>query len=94
MQDKIDRYWVGIVLGIILPAVFLYVYIMQFNLWQSLVTFRLEMSESICKMLLLSMFPNLAGMFVCYAAEVWKISKGLLIGTFPYLLICLAVTML
>lgn len=93
MREKLDKYWIGVILGLILPALFIYVYILRFNLWYSIRTFGMEISETLCKMLLLSVFPNLAGMFICYAAEVWKVSKGLLIGSFPYLIACLLVTL-
>lgn len=80
-------------LGLLLPAGFIYVYVLRFNLWYSFQTFGMAISETLCKMLLLSVFPNLAGIFICYAAEVWKVSKGILIGTFPYLIASLAVTL-
>ena len=86
MLERFDRYWIGIVLGLALPAVFGYVYIEHFNLWYSLRMFGSALSQTWSKLLFVSVFPDLAFVFVFYAAEAWKVSRGLLAGAMPYII--------
>lgn len=44
------------------------------------------------KLLLVSVFPNLALIFVFYTTDTWKLSKGLLVGSMPYILASIAVS--
>lgn len=44
------------------------------------------------KLLLVSVFPDLAAIFLFYTTESWKLSKGILIGAFPYLLASIIVS--
>jgi len=84
--EKIDKYWIGILLGLIMPAVVAYLYIDQFNLWSSIRVFGLQLGETWSKLLMVSVFPNLAFIYVFYTLDAWKLSKGLLIGAFPYII--------
>lgn len=86
MLDKIDRYWVGILIGFLLPAIFGWVYIDQMNLWYALQTFQFQMGSVLNKLLLVSVFPDMAFIFVFYLLNTWNISKGILIGAMPYVL--------
>ena len=89
-MERFDKYWIGILLGLLMPALFAYAYIRTYHLETSIQIFGLSMSRTWSKLLLLSVFPDLAFVFVFYAAEAWKVSKGLLIGAFPYLLASIA----
>ena len=90
-MQRYDKYWIGVVIGLILPALFVYIYLDRFNLWYSFRLFGAELRFSWCKLLLISVFPNFALMFVAYAADLWKLSKGMLIGAAPYLVASMAV---
>ena len=92
-MERFDRYWIGIVLGLMMPAAFGYAYMEHFHLWSSWTTFGMALSLSWSKLLLLSVFPNLAFIFVFYSAEAWKLAKGLLIGALPYMIAAIAVTL-
>ena len=87
-----DKYSVGIVIGLILPALFGLLYIHHYNLWYSIAQFGWNMKPVLGKLLYVSIFPNLAFIFVFYTLDAWKVSKGLLIGAFPYLLTAIAFT--
>lgn len=81
-----DRYSWGILLGLLLPALFCYIYLEQFDLWGILRTYHFGSSMVLTKMIILSVFPDMALLFLFYQLDVWKLSKGVLIGSFPYLL--------
>ena len=42
------------------------------------------------KIMQVGIFPNLALLFVFYTMEVWKLTKGVLIGALPYLIASIA----
>lgn len=92
-MDRFDRYWIGVLIGLILPAVFMVVYIDVMNLWFVLNTFQLRASRVLSKLLMLSAFPDLALIFVFYTTDTWRLSKGVLIGAMPYLLTALIVSL-
>jgi len=91
-MERFDRYWIGIVLGLLLPALFIVVYINQFNLWYTFQTFGMLLSQTYSKLLYLSVFPNMALIFVFYTMDAWRLSKGVLIGAFPYIIASVALT--
>ena len=92
-MQRFDKYWIGIVAGLIMPAVFLIVYIHTYNLWYSLQTFQLELGSVLNKLLQVSVFPDLALIFVFYTTDTWRLSKGVLAGAMPYVLAALIVSM-
>lgn len=92
-MQRFDKYWIGIVLGLLMPALVAYVYLVQFNLLDTFLQFGLALSLSWSKLLMVSVFPDLAFIFVFYTAEMWKVSKGLLIGAFPYLIAAMVVVL-
>ena len=91
-MQRFDKYWIGIVLGLLMPAAFMFVYIDHFNLWYSFQTFGWGLSQTFSKLLQVSVFPNLALVFVFYTTDTWKLSKGVLIGAMPYIIAAIALT--
>ena len=79
-------------LGLLLPALFIVVYVNQFNLWNTFQTFGMLLSQTYSKLLYLSVFPNMALIFVFYTMDAWRLSKGVLIGAFPYIIASVALT--
>lgn len=85
-MDRFDRYWIGIVAGLLIPALFGLTYIEVMNLWYPLQTFQLQAGSVLGKLLLTSIFPDMALIFVFYTTDTWRLSKGILIGAMPYIL--------
>jgi len=92
-MDRFDKYWIGIVLGLLMPAIFGWAYMEHFHLWSSWHTFGMSLSLTWSKLLLVSVFPNMAFIFVFYAADAWRLSKGVLIGALPYMIAAIGVTL-
>lgn len=92
-MERFDRYWIGIVIGLLLPAIFAYLYIDQMNLWYALKTFQFQAGSVLNKLLLVSVFPDLALLFLFYLTDTWKLSKGVLLGAMPYILASIWVSM-
>jgi len=85
-MDRFDRYWIGMLVGLILPAAFGLTYIDVMNLWYPLQTFQLQAGSVLGKLLMVSVFPDLALLFVFYTTDTWRLAKGVLIGAMPYIL--------
>ena len=63
-MDRFDRYWIGILLGLIIPAAFGLTYIDVMNLWYPLKPLQCEAGGVLSNLLLVSVFPDLALIFV------------------------------
>ncbi len=83
-MQRLDKYWLGIVVGILLPALFAIAYIERMGLWNVLLEHR--MYSVLNKLLLVAVFPNMALLFLFYRADTWKLAKGIIIGAIPYLI--------
>lgn len=89
-MQRFDRYWIGIVIGIILPALFGMIFIDRFNLWYPLQTLQFGMGTLLDKFLQVAVFPDLAVVFVFYTTDSFRLAKGVLIGAMPYILAAIA----
>ena len=92
-MDRFDRYWIGILIGLILPAAFVIAYVDVMNLWYPLRTLQLAAGGVLSKLLMMSVFPDLALLFIFYTTDTWRLAKGVLIGAFPYILAAIWVMM-
>jgi hypothetical protein len=85
-MDKIDKYWIGILIGLIAPALFGWVYIDRFHLWGALRAFDFQAGTMVSKLLIVMAFPDMALLFLFYALNAWKTAKGVLLGILPYVI--------
>ena len=92
-MDRFDRYWIGILIGLLIPALFGLTYIEVMNLWYPLQTFQFQAGGVLSKLLLVCVFPDLALLFVFYTTDTWCLAKGVLAGAMPYVLAALIVSM-
>ena len=90
-MDRFDRYWIGILIGLILPAAFGLTYIDVMNLWYPLQTLQFDVGGVLNKLMMVSVFPDLALVFVFYTTDTWRLSRGVLAGAMPYILASLIV---
>ena len=92
-MDRFDRYWIGILIGLVIPAAFGLTYIEVMNLWYPLQTLQFQAGGVLSKLLFVSVFPDLALIFVFYTTDTWRLAKGVLCGALPYILASLIVSM-
>ncbi|MBQ7210117.1 MAG: hypothetical protein IJS05_04400 [Paludibacteraceae bacterium] len=89
MREIFDKYWIGILLGILLPAAVGYVYIEQNHLWWLMENFG-NREAILTRVCIISVFPNMALLFLFYTTETWKLARGVIIGALPYVLAAIA----
>ena len=92
-MERFDKLWIGILIGLLLPAAFGIGYIETMHLWTALETLRYGVSSVWSKLLLVSVFPNLALVFLSSTTETWRLSKGILIGALPYMIASIIVSL-
>ena len=74
-----DNFWLGLVLGLLLPLLFCLAYAHTISLqhfWQE------GMYESLRPVIT---FANMAVMFLLYELNLWRLAKGLLVAILPYM---------
>lgn len=88
---KYDKFLLGFIPGLIIPALVIWVYISQtYESERGIVEIIkfLFPSPLMGKMLMLSIMPNLAAVFLFYRQDTFKIAAGLLGGAIFYLIPC------
>ena len=68
-MDRFDTYWLGILIGLVAPALFGWAYVEQFHLWNALQAFRFEPNLMLSKLCILAVFPDMALLFLFYALD-------------------------
>lgn len=83
---KWDSIWLGLLIGLLLPALFCLAYAQTIglpHLWQEGMYDALK--PVIGRMLLLGSFANMGAMFVLYELNVWRLAKGVMLAIIPYM---------
>jgi hypothetical protein len=89
-MERFNRFLYGLVPGLLLPVLFMWVYLNRFypgdlsfiNTLKSLYP-----GLIMGKLLLLSIMPNLIFVFVFYKTESFKLASGILLGGMPYFIV-------
>lgn len=85
-MQKWDKFWLGLLIGILLPALFSLAYAHTISLHQLWSEGMYDMLKPVIgRMLLLSTFTNMAVMFLLYELNVWKLAKGVMVAIIPYM---------
>ena len=62
------------------------------NLWYVFDNVNLWHSPVFTKLLTVSIFPNMALLFLFYTTDTWKLAKGVMLGALPYVLAAIMTT--
>ncbi len=86
---KFDKFLWGFIPGIVLPAIFIWIYLSRFypvdlSVWEILM--KLFPGVLMGKILILSIFPNLFLVYIFYKQDTFKLATGIMIGAMPYLI--------
>ena len=84
--QKWDSLWLGLLIGLLLPALFCLAYAHTIGLWHLWQEGMYDMLKPVIgRMLLLGTFANMGVMFVLYELNVWKLAKGVMLAIIPYM---------
>ncbi len=85
---RFNRFYFGFLLGLILPSIFVWLYLKGFypvELSFVEILKRLYPSVLLGKLMLLSIVPDLLMAFVFYKMDAFRLSSGTIVGGFPFL---------
>ncbi len=86
---RFNRFFYGFIPGILLPLLFLWLYLSRFypaDIPILEIVKQLFPSVMLGKLLLLSIMPNLIGVFIFYKQDSFRLGIGMMIGALPYLI--------
>ena len=88
-QKKYNHFLYGLLPGLIIPALFIWVYLERFYpidmpFWD--IFRQLYPGPLLGKLLLLGIMPDLILVFAFYKSDSFKIAAGFMIGAMPYLI--------
>ena len=93
-MKRFDKFYIGFIVGILLPilmgSVFVEVLSQRGN-GDFFATFKviLNYGDFLFKVFVVSVFPNLVGLFVFYKLEYWKLRSAFVSCTFIYFIIAI-----
>lgn len=91
---RFDKYWIGILLGLIIPILFGLLYVHRMNLYPILRTLGWGALGTLpTRLVTLAAFPDMALLFLFYTTESWRLCRGLLFSTFLYLFLAVILTL-
>lgn len=88
-MKRFNNFFLGLSIGLILPALFIWIYLTRFypsteNVWQ--IVKELYPSAILGKLLMLSIVTDLLVVFILYKQDTFKIAGGTMLGAVVYLI--------
>lgn len=87
-KDRLNHFLYGLLLGLIVPVVFIWLYLERFfplDLQLPDMVRQLYAYGMLEKVLLLAAMPDMALLFVFYKLDMFRFATGVLIGGIPFL---------
>jgi hypothetical protein len=86
-MERFNKFFYGFIPGLLFPILFLWIYLNKFypadlSFWEILK--ELYPGVLLGKLLMLSVMPNLALVFVFYKSDSFKIATGMMVSAMPY----------
>lgn len=91
-MHRFNRFLYGFIPGILLPPLFIWLYLSRFypiDMPVLEIVKQLFPSVMLGKLLLLSIMPNLIGVFIFYKQDSFRLGIGMMMGAFPYLIMAM-----
>lgn len=91
-MSRYNRFLYGFIPGLILPVLFLWIYLKRFYPVDASffeIIRQLFPSVMLGKLFLLSIMPNLIGVFIFYKQDNFKLGIGMMISALPYLVMAM-----
>ncbi len=91
---KFDNFWLSLGIGLLVPIIFgliffVVIYRGELPLFDALKMYAVQAPSLISKMILVSLVPNLFGVFACYHAQWWRACRGIFVTVLFYLAVAM-----
>ncbi|MBQ8720922.1 MAG: hypothetical protein IJY67_02070 [Paludibacteraceae bacterium] len=90
MKQKLDTLWFGMLIGLIMPVVMLYLFIQNNTFVGFSLKTILELASTnsmIVKLLCIAVFPDMAIVFLLNTWEMWRACRGVFASLFLFIAI-------
>ena len=90
MKQKLDTVWLGMILGLVMPVAMLYIFVQNntFDGFSLKTIIDLASTNSmIVKLLCISIFPDMAAVFLLNTWEMWRACRGVFASLFLFIAI-------
>lgn len=88
-MERFNKFLYGFIPGLLLPVIFIWIYLSVVYPIEGVSVFevvkQLFPGVMMGKILLLSIVPNLIGVFIFYKQDSFKLGIGMMVGALPYL---------
>ena len=89
-MKRFDNFWLAAAIGLIVPVAsgllfFAVFYRGDLSLTDALLLYIERAPSLISKLILVSLAPNLFGVFACYHAQWWRACRGIVVSVLVYL---------
>ena len=91
-MSRFNRFLYGFIPGLLIPVIFLWVYLSRFYPVDAPffeIIRQLFPSVMLGKLFLLSIMPNLVGVFIFYKQDNFKLGIGMMMGALPFLVMAM-----
>ena len=92
MKQKLDTIWLGMLVGLFLPVLMLVVFVQNNTFEGFSIQTILDLASTnsmIVKLLCISIFPNMAIVFLLNTWEMWRACRGVFASLFLFIAIAL-----
>lgn len=89
-MKRFDNFWLAAAIGLIVPVAFGLLFFAVFyrgdlSLTDALLLYIKRAPSLISKLILVSLAPNLFGVFTCYHTQWWRACRGIMMSVLVYL---------
>lgn len=89
-MKRFDNFWLAAAIGLIVPVAFELLFFAVFyrgdlSLTDALLLYIERAPSLISKLILVSLAPNLFGVFTCYHTQWWRACRGIMMSVLVYL---------
>lgn len=89
-MKRFDNFWLAAAIGLIVPVAFGLLFFAVFyrgdlSLPDALLLYIERAPSLISKLILVSLAPNLFGVFTCYHTQWWRACRGIMVSVLVYL---------
>ncbi len=91
MRRRLDKVWVGLLLGLVMPVVFGYSFLSSTysgEVSYDALLYAMSGNSMIIKFMCVMLFPDMGGVFVLNSMEMWSACRGMFASIGIFVIVC------